>query len=185
MPSVRCLRAWTRHERSSRFPNPGRSLVLFTAADTLVSAVASGRSLRTTVPVSQRRMLVLLLRLGIPGSWIQARADDLATVHVARLGAETPDRRVLGSMNDLAVHVYALAQDAGTFDRIDLDHVEDRLDGVLLSALAAPPPARLRAPHRRRRRAGRHVASPASVPNRAGHVRASEWRAHGRHIVEG
>lgn len=118
-------------------PYPGRSLVLFTATDALVSVVASGRSLRTTLPVFQRRAPVLLLRLGLPGPWIQARADDLATVHVARVGAETPDRRVLGSMNDLAFHVDAMAHDAGSFDRLDLDGVEDRLARVLLSALGA------------------------------------------------
>lgn len=120
-------------------PYPGRSVVLFTAADTLLSVVASGRSLRTTLPVFQRRVPVLLLRLGLPGPWIQARADALAVVHVARVGAQTADRRVLGSMNDLAVHIHAMAHDAGSFDRLDFDGVEDRLARVLLSALGASP----------------------------------------------
>lgn len=120
-------------------PYPGRSLILFTAADTLLSVVASGRSLGTTLPVFQRRLPVLLLRLGLPGAWIQARADDLAAIHVARVGAQTADRRVLGSMNDLAAHVYAVAEDAGTFDRLDLDGLEDRLSEVLLSALGDGP----------------------------------------------
>ncbi len=120
-------------------PYPGRSLVLFTAADTLLSVVASGRSLRTTIPVFQRRLPVLLLRLGLPGAWIQARADDARDIHIVRVGAQTADRRVLGSMNDLTMHVHALAADAGAFDQMDLDVVEDRLARVLLSVLGDGP----------------------------------------------
>lgn len=122
-----------------QLPYPGRSVVLFTATDTLLSVVASGRALRTTIPVFQQRLPLLLLRLGLPGPWIQARADAAAIVHVARVGAETPDRRVLGSMNDLAVHIDAMARKVETFDRFDFDDVEDRLATVLLGALASLP----------------------------------------------
>lgn len=116
-------------------PYPGRSLVLFTAADTMLSVVASGRSLRTTVPVFQRRVPILLLRLGLPGAWIQARAGDLADVHVARAGAQTLDRTVLGTMTDASYQIRAEAEAAGTFDRLDLDAVEDGLAQVPLGAL--------------------------------------------------
>jgi len=116
-------------------PYPGRSLVLFTAADTMLSVVASGRSLRTTLPVFRRRVPVLLLRLGLPGAWIQARADDLADVHVARARAQTLDRTVLGTMTDASYQIWAEAEAAGTFDRLDLDRVEDRLAQVPLGAL--------------------------------------------------
>ena len=116
-------------------PFPGRVLVLFTAAETLLSVVAPGRSLRTTLPVFQRRVPLLLLRLGLPGAWIQARADELADVHVARAGARTSDRRVLGTMTDASLQIRAEAEAAGTFDWLDLDRVEDRLAQVPLGAL--------------------------------------------------
>lgn len=116
-------------------PYPGRSLVLFTAADTMLSVVAPGRSLRTTLPVFKRRVPVLLLRLDLPGAWIQARADDLADVHVARAGAQTLDRTVLGTMTDATYQIRSEAEAAGTFERLDLDRVEDGLAQVPLGAL--------------------------------------------------
>ena len=94
-----------------------------------------GRSLRTTLPVFQRRAPALLLRLGLPGAWVRARADDLADVHIARAGAETLDGRVLGTMTDAAYQIRAEAEAAGSFDRLDLDRVEDRLAEVPLGAL--------------------------------------------------
>lgn len=120
-------------------PYPGRCLVLFTAADTLLSVVAPGRSLQTTTPVFQRRAPLLLLRLGLPGAWVQAQADSLASVHIAR--ARVADRRVLGTMIDAAYQIRAEAEVAGSFDRLDLDQVEDRLADVPLSAIGYGRPA--------------------------------------------
>lgn len=143
LPDVGPLGTWVANVVP--LPYPGRSIVLRgchirdTAADTLLSVVASGRALRTTIPVFQRRLPILLLRLGLPGAWIQARAGDVKEVHVARVGAQTADRRVLGSMNDLTMHVHAMAVDAGVFDQLDFDVVEDRLAGVLLSVLGDGP----------------------------------------------
>ena len=132
-PEVGPLGTW--YANTVALPYPGRSLVLFTAADTMLSVVASGRSLRTTLPVFRRRVPVLLLRLGLPGEWIQARADDLADVHVARAGAQTVDRTVLGTMTDTSYQIWAEAEAAGTFERLDLDRVEDGLAQVPLGAL--------------------------------------------------
>ncbi len=132
-PGVGPLGTW--YANGVALPYPGRSLVLFTAADTMLSVVASGRSLRTTIPVFRRRAPLLLLRLGLPGAWIQTRADDLADVHIARAGAQTLDRRVLGTMTDASYQIWAEAEAAGTFDRLDLDRVEDRLAEVPLGAL--------------------------------------------------
>ena len=101
----------------------------------MLSVVAPGRSLRTTLPVFQRRVPVLLLRLGLPGAWIQARAYDLGQVHIARAGAQTLDRTVLGTMTDATYQIRAEAEAAGTFDRLDLDRVEDGLAQVPLGAL--------------------------------------------------
>lgn len=133
LPEAEPLGTW--YANAVSLPYPGRSLVLFTSADTFLSVVAPGRSLRTTLPVFQRRVPLLLLRLGLPKAWIQARAGDLAEVHVARAGAQTVDRRVLGTMTDAAYQIRAEAEVAGTFDRLDLDRVEDRLAEVPLGAL--------------------------------------------------
>ena len=133
VPEVGPLGAW--YANTVALPYPGRSLVLFTAAETMLSVVASGRSLRTTLPVFRRRVPVLLLRLGLPGAWIQARADDLADIYVARAGAQTLDRTVLGTMTDASYQIWAEAEAAGTFDGLDLDRVEDRLAQVPLGAL--------------------------------------------------
>ena len=116
-------------------PFPGRTLVLFTAADTLLSVVAPGRSLRTTLPIFQRRVPQLLKRLGLPEPWIQARTGDLAGVQLARVGTSTADRRVLGTMIDCAVHLRAEALAAGAYEHLDLDRLEDRLASVLVGAL--------------------------------------------------
>ena len=116
-------------------PYPGRSVVLFSSAETLVSVVAPGRSLRTTLPVFQQRMPRLLRRLRVPEAWVAARAADLAQVHVTRAGALTSDRRVLGTMTDLRHQVRADAAAAGAFDRLDLDAVEDGLAEVPLTIL--------------------------------------------------
>ena len=116
-------------------PYPGRSVVLFSSAETLVSVVAPGRSLRTTLPVFQQRVPRLLRRLQVPEAWVAARAADLAQVHVSRAGALTTDRRVLGTMTDLRHQVRADAAAAGAFDRLDLDAVEDGLAEVPLTIL--------------------------------------------------
>ncbi len=133
LPEVGPLGTW--YANGVALPYPGRSLVLFTAADTLLSVVASGRSLRTTLPVFQRRLPILLLRLGLPGAWIGARARDVADVHISRAGAQTVDRTVLGTMIDATYQIRAEAEAVGSFDRLDLDHVEDRLAEVPLGAL--------------------------------------------------
>jgi hypothetical protein len=133
LPEVGPLGTW--YANTVALPYPGRSLVLFTAADTMLSVVASGRSLRTTLPVFRRRVPVLLLRLGLPGEWIQARADELADIHVAPAGAQTLDRTVLGTMTDASYQIWAEAGAAGTFDGLDLDRIEDRLAQVPLGAL--------------------------------------------------
>ncbi|MGB3542002.1 DUF6933 domain-containing protein [Rubrivirga sp.] len=138
-PDVGPLETW--YANTVALPYPGRSLVLFTAADTMLSVVAPGRSLRTTLPVFRRRVPLLLLRLGLPGAWIQARADALADVHVARAGAQTTDRRVLGTMLDATYQIRAEAEAAGAFDRLDLDRVEDRLADVPLGAIGYGRPA--------------------------------------------
>jgi hypothetical protein len=139
-PDVGPLGEW--YANAVSLPFSGRWLVLFTNADTLVSVVAPGRSLRTTLPVFERRFPLLLRRFGLPKPWVQARADATAEVHVAKAGAQTASRRVLGTMTDLAYQIRAEAETAGSFERFDLDRVEDRLAEVPLSVLGYGHPAR-------------------------------------------
>lgn len=139
-PEVGLLGEW--YANAVSLPAPGRWLVLYTSADTLVSVVAPGRSLRTTLPIFERRMPLLLRRLDLPEPWVQPRADAFGEVHVARAGAQTTDRRVLGTMTDLAYQIRAEAEAAGAFERLDLDRVEDRLAEVPLSVLGYGYPAR-------------------------------------------
>jgi hypothetical protein len=133
LPQVGPLGVW--YANIVALPFPGRSLVLFTAADTMLSVVAPGRSLRTTVPLFQQRLPLLLLRLGLSEAWVQARVDDLTDVHIARAEARTIDRSVLGTMNDISYQIQARAAALGAFDRLDLDPLEDALAKTLLGAL--------------------------------------------------
>jgi hypothetical protein len=121
---------------------PGRWLVLFTNADTLVSVVRRDRPGATTLPIFERRFPLLLRRLGLPKPWVQARADAFGEVHVGRRGAQTASRRVLGTMTNLAYQIRAEAEAAGSFERLDLDRVEDCLTEVPLSVLGYGHPAR-------------------------------------------
>ncbi|OZC01388.1 DUF6933 domain-containing protein [Rubricoccus marinus] len=138
-PEVGSLGTW--YANVVPLPYPGRSVVLFMAADAMLSVVAPGRSLGTTLPVFQHRVPRLLHRLGLPEAWAEAKARDLADIHIARAGAETLDRRVLGTMNDAAVQIRYDAEAAGAFERLDLDAVEDGLADVPLGALGYSSPA--------------------------------------------
>jgi hypothetical protein len=118
-------------------PFRGRSLVAFVHSGTLLSVVAPGRALGTTVPVFQQRLPNLLRRFGLPQPWIEAHAAALTDICFAR----TASRSVLGSMNDIAQQIWAEAEWARSFDRLDLDRLEERLAGVIFGALAHRSPA--------------------------------------------
>ncbi|HEX8319720.1 MAG TPA: GNAT family N-acetyltransferase [Longimicrobium sp.] len=104
-------------------PFAGRSLVLYTNPTTLVCVVAPGRALHTTLPTFRRRVPALLRRLDLPGEWIDAQLSDLSETIVAR----TNNRRVLGSMNDLATQIWFEAERYRSFEGIDLDRLEVKL----------------------------------------------------------
>jgi hypothetical protein len=104
-------------------PFPGRSVVMFTHADTLLTVIAPGRVLRTTVPVFQQRLPALLRRLEIPEDWIAEHTPDEGEVRVGR----TDSRSVLGSMTDLATGIWYGAEEAPSFDRLDLDELEQEI----------------------------------------------------------
>lgn len=61
--------------------------------------------------------------------------NDLADVNVARPGAQTVDQTVLGTMRDATYQIRAEAEAAGSYERLDLDRVEDRLAQLPLGAL--------------------------------------------------
>jgi hypothetical protein len=119
-------------------PFAGRWVVMFTHAQTLLTVIAPGRVLRTTVPVFQQRLPELLRRLGIPEEWIAEHAPGECEARVAR----TDDRRVLGSMNDLANGIWCVADEAPSFDRLDLGALERELATTPLSFLGMGSPDR-------------------------------------------
>src|SRR5256885_2856364 len=59
-------------------PFPGRMVVMYTSANTLLTLVAPGRVLRTTVPVFVRRLPALLQRLNLPEPWIASQSAALS-----------------------------------------------------------------------------------------------------------
>lgn len=123
-------------------PFAGRWVVMFTHAQTLLTVIAPGRVLRTTVPVFQQRLPALLRRLEIPEDWIAEHAPREGEVRVAC----TDNRHVLGSMNDLANGIWCGADEAPSFDRLDLDALERELATTRLSFLVhgSPDDAMLR-----------------------------------------
>jgi len=110
-------------------PFRGRSVVMFTSASTLLTVVAPGKVLRTTVPVFRERLPALLHRIGLPAEWVARQRIGLDEVRVTK----TRDRHVLGCMNDLAYMLQIHTEDDHSFDRIDWDGLENRLSRNLLS----------------------------------------------------
>lgn len=112
-------------------PFRGRSLVVFVQGGTLLSVVAPGRVLRTTVPTFRQRLPRLLQRLGLPQDWVDAHTAALPEVCFAR----TASRSVLGTMNDIAWQIWSDAGSVRSFDQLDLDWLEARLGEVPFGAL--------------------------------------------------
>lgn len=111
------------YAKAVSLPFPGRTVVTFTSATTLLTVIAPGRVLRTTVPVFQRRLQSLLQRLGLPPEWIARQIGALGGVHFA----QARDRRVMGCVNHLA---YLLQSDSVFLfpaGNVDLDRLELRL----------------------------------------------------------
>ena len=109
----------------------GRSLVVFVHRGTLLSVVAPGRVLGTTVPTFRQRLSRLLQRLEMPQDWVDAHTAALSGVCFAR----TASRSVLGTMNDIARQVWGDAGSVRSFDQVDLDWLEARLAEVPFGAL--------------------------------------------------
>jgi hypothetical protein len=112
-------------------PLPGRWVVMYTNSQTLLTVVVPGRALGTTLASFQERTPALLRRLGLPEEWIELQGSRMQDVMVAR----TNDRRVLGSMNDLAFQIQVTAEHTRSFECIDWDRLELDLAKVPLSML--------------------------------------------------
>jgi len=112
-------------------PLRGRSLVMFVHGGTLLSVVAPGRVLGTTVPTFQQRLPDLLRRLDLPPSWVERHAAAASEVCFSR----TASRSVLGSMNDITPQIQSEAEMAPSFDHLDLDRLEERLARVIFGTL--------------------------------------------------
>lgn len=118
---------------ANRVPVPfrGRGLVMYTNAATLLTVVAPGRELHTTLPVFRQRLPALLGRLHLPAPWVErhrAAADEVWT-------GPTTDRRVLGSMNDFANGIWWQAEAHRSWADVDLDAIELRLAQTPMSML--------------------------------------------------
>lgn len=113
-------------------PFRGRSAVMYTSADTLLTVLAFGRSLRTTLPVFQARLPGLLESLDLPAGWVAPHAAAAREVRVAR----TDNRRVLGSMTDFAYLVWSYVERWAVFEEVDLGWVELQLADAPMSMLS-------------------------------------------------
>ena len=118
------LGEWYAHTAS--LPFAGRSLVMYTSANTLLTVLVPGRAVRTTLPVFRQRLPLLLRRLELPGDWVDAQVRAAMDVLVAR----TKDRRVIGSMNEIANLVWWMAEEKRSFEALDLDRLEMKLAKV-------------------------------------------------------
>lgn len=112
-------------------PFRGRTLVLYVNSVTFLTVAVPGRTLGTTLPIFRQRLPKLLLRLGAPGKWIAEEFRHLDKVAIAK----TNSRVVLGVMNDIAFHARWLAEDAGSWERFDLDDYERKMAGMPMSPL--------------------------------------------------
>jgi len=120
-------------------PFAGRWLVMYTSARTLLTVVAPGRVIRTTLPVFQQRLPALLRRLDLSEAWVDAQARAVEEVFIAR----TSDRKVLGSMNEIAYHVWLVAAEERSFETLDLDGLELELSKSLSGMLRYRTPAQV------------------------------------------
>lgn len=124
-PPTAALGEW--YANALSLPFRGRSLVLFTESQTLLTVLAPGRVLRTTVPLFQERAPALLRRLRIPEPWTSKQQENMQEISFAR----TASRSILGFMNDIGQHIWFAAEATHSFEELDLDALEVSLAGVL------------------------------------------------------
>src|SRR5690606_12743645 len=118
-------------------PFRGRWLVLFVHASTLLTVLLPGRSLRATLPAFRPRVAALLQRLGASPGWIAQHWHRDEHVTFGR----TADRRVVGTMNELAFQAQTAAEWAGSFDQLDFTELELQLAETPLSLIRYAHPA--------------------------------------------
>jgi hypothetical protein len=133
-PSTLPLGEWY----ANRIPLPyrGRTAVIYTNSQTLLTVVVPGRALRTTLPAFLERMPALLQRLGLPAGWVEQHRVPTSEVAFAT----TANRRVLGSMNDLANQTWFETGAFGSWEAINWEQVEKQVATVPLSMLGYASP---------------------------------------------
>jgi hypothetical protein len=82
-------------------------------------------------------VLALLRRLGAPDEWLIQNWESDRQVAFG----PTADRRVVGSMNELAFQAQVFADGAESFERLDLDELELQLAETPLSLIHYRHPA--------------------------------------------
>jgi hypothetical protein len=132
-PSPGVLEEWYANVVS--LPFPGHVAVMFTHTASLLTVIAPGRVLRTTVPVFHQRLPELLWRVGVSDRWIAIHAPS-PELHLAK----TADRRVVGSMTEFAYGIWNYAELIN--GQLNLDHIETRLAGTPMSYLRYGFPGR-------------------------------------------
>lgn len=103
-------------------PFPGRWMVLYTEAHTLLTVLAPGRSLKATLPGFRKRLGPLLRALELPEAWIAERVAAAESATFAR----TADRSVISTMNQLAQDLRWFAAEVPSFEKLRIEELEWR-----------------------------------------------------------
>jgi hypothetical protein len=127
------------YARAIPLPFRGRSVVIYTNTTTFLTVVTLGRALRTTIPSFQERLPALLHRLLLPREWVERHRGGAAEVRIAR----SVDRRVIGSMTNLANAIWWDADEAVSWDEWDLERLEWRLSEEIMSTTGYHYPRQL------------------------------------------
>jgi hypothetical protein len=128
-PPVTVLAEW--YVSLVPLPFPGRSVVMYTNSTTLVTVVAPGRTLHTTLTDFRERLPALLQRLGFADEWIGMMLVGLDETVVTK----TSNRRVLGTMNEFAFFIQLEAEFCRSFEQVDMDTLEMKLADIPLGML--------------------------------------------------
>lgn len=111
--------------------------MLYTHTSTLLTVLVPGRSLGATLPAFRPRAAALLQRLGASSEWIAEHWPSDEPVTFGR----TADRRVIGTMSELAFQAQTEAGWVGSFDQLDLTILELQLAETPLSMIKYAHPA--------------------------------------------
>jgi len=117
-PSDSVLGDW--HANVIPLPWRSKSVVLFLNDASRLAVLVPGRGSRRVLGQFQERVIDLLERLKLPPSCIESEAAGIAEIQIGR----TECRSRLGSMNDIAYHLQAVAEYSESAEAMDWDRQE-------------------------------------------------------------